>query len=47
MRLTQANLHGDSAAIEECQRLLAPVREAWASIGGEIDQANKPQRVAA
>lgn len=47
MRLTQANLHGDSAAIEECQRLLAPVREAWASIGGEVDQANKPQRVAA
>lgn len=47
MRLTQANLHGDSAAIEECQQLLAPVREAWASIGGEVGQSNKPQRVAA
>lgn len=33
MRLTHANLRGDVAAIEECQRLLAPVREAWAAIG--------------
>lgn len=32
MRLTQANLHSDVEAIEECQRLLQPVREAWASI---------------
>ncbi|MET0209839.1 MAG: flagellar export chaperone FliS [Burkholderiaceae bacterium] len=32
MRLTQANLHGDAAAVEECQRLLHPIREAWASI---------------
>ena len=42
-RLTYANLHADSAAIEECQRLLAPVREAWAAIG---DQA-EAQRAAA
>ncbi|MFG6487389.1 flagellar export chaperone FliS [Roseateles sp. BYS78W] len=33
MRLTQANLRGDLAAIQECQRLLSPVREAWAAIG--------------
>ena len=33
MRLTQANLKGDLAALEECQRLLTPVREAWAAIG--------------
>lgn len=33
MRLTQANLHNDLAAIEECQRILAPVREAWTAIG--------------
>jgi len=33
MRLTQANLKSDVAAIEECQRLLSPVREAWAAIG--------------
>ena len=32
-RLTQANLHSDLAAIEECQRLLSPVREAWTAIG--------------
>lgn len=33
MRLTHANLHSDVAAIEECKRLLAPVRDAWATIG--------------
>jgi flagellar protein FliS len=33
MRLTRANLHSDVAAIEECQRLLTPVREAWSAIG--------------
>jgi flagellar secretion chaperone FliS len=33
MRLTHANLHTDTAAIEECQRLLTPVREAWNAIG--------------
>lgn len=32
MRLTHANLKSDLAAIEECQRLLAPVREAWKSV---------------
>ena len=32
MRLTHANLHSDLAAIDECQRLLGPVREAWAGI---------------
>ena len=33
MRLTQANLKSDAGAIEECQRLLTPVREAWTTIG--------------
>lgn len=33
MRLTHANLKNDPAAIEECQRLLTPVREAWTAIG--------------
>lgn len=32
MRLTQANLHADTAAIEECQRILTPIRDAWAAI---------------
>jgi len=32
MRLTQANLHSDLTAIEECHRLLSPVRDAWSAI---------------
>ena len=35
LRLTQANLHGDDAALAECQRLIEPVREAWSRIAGE------------
>ncbi|MEJ6007235.1 flagellar export chaperone FliS [Paucibacter sp. AS339] len=42
MRLTRANLHGDAAAIEECQRILTPVREAWTAIA----QAPEVQRAA-
>lgn len=33
LRLTQANLNNDAAALEECQSLLEPVRSAWAAIG--------------
>ena len=32
-RLTHANLHNDAAAIEEVQRLIAPVADAWKQIG--------------
>jgi flagellar secretion chaperone FliS len=32
MRLTQANLNNDAAALDECQALLEPVRSAWAAI---------------
>ena len=41
MRLTRANLHSDVAAIEECQRILTPVREAWLAIGksAEVQRA--------
>ena len=38
MRLTMANLHNDESALEECQRLITPLREAWTSI------ADKAQR---
>jgi len=31
-RLTHANLHNDEAAIEECQQLLQPIKEAWDAI---------------
>ena len=32
LRLTHANLRTDVAALDECQALMQPVREAWASI---------------
>ncbi len=32
LRLTQANLRDDAAALDECQRLMAPLRDAWAAI---------------
>ncbi len=40
MRLTYANLHSDIPAIEECQRVLAPVRDAWLAIGERQGQLN-------
>jgi flagellar protein FliS len=33
LRLTQANLNNDAAALDECLTLLEPVRSAWAAIG--------------
>lgn len=35
MRLTMANLRNDEQALDECQRLLQPLREAWAAIAGQ------------
>jgi flagellar protein FliS len=32
LRLTQANLHSDEAALEECVRLIEPLRSGWAAI---------------
>jgi flagellar protein FliS len=32
LRLTQANVRNDEAALDECQRLLRPLQEAWSSI---------------
>jgi flagellar protein FliS len=32
LRLTQANLHNDEAALEECVRLFEPLRCGWAAI---------------
>lgn len=31
-RLVQANLHSDDAALEECKRLIEPLRDAWLEI---------------
>jgi flagellar protein FliS len=33
LRLTQANLNNDLAALDECVKLLEPVRSAWVAIG--------------
>jgi flagellar secretion chaperone FliS len=46
-RLTQANLRSDLAAIEECQRLLSPVREAWTTIGQSAAATGAPTARAA
>lgn len=35
LRLTQANLRNDERALDECQRLVQPLQEAWASIADE------------
>lgn len=36
MRLTQANVRNDEALLDECQRLLAPLRDAWNDIGPQV-----------
>jgi flagellar protein FliS len=40
-RLTQANLRGDEAALDECLALVAPLREAWAAIADQVDAASR------
>jgi flagellar protein FliS len=39
LRLTQANLRSDEALIEECVRLIEPLRDAWTSIRPQVDAA--------
>ena len=39
VRLVYANLHNDDAALQECHRLIQPLREAWASIGPQVETA--------
>ena len=36
VRLTQANSNNDVAALEECSRLMEPVRSAWVAIGAQV-----------
>lgn len=36
-RLIQANLRNDESAIEECLRLIKPVRDAWTEIGPKVE----------
>jgi len=37
LRLIQANLNNDEAALDECLGLLAPLREAWQAIGARAE----------
>lgn len=37
LRLIQANLNNDEAALDECATLLSPLREAWQAIGARVD----------
>jgi flagellar protein FliS len=39
LRITQANLRNDAAAIEECQRLIEPLQQAWLAIAPQADVA--------
>jgi flagellar protein FliS len=41
VRLTYANLKNDEAALEECATLIGPLREAWISIGPEVEGMKK------
>ena len=38
-RLTLANVRNDEAALDECQRLVQPLREAWLSITPQANSA--------
>jgi len=43
LRLTQANLNNDVAALDECVRLLEPVRSAWLAIAPAASAAPEVQ----
>lgn len=37
-RLTLANLRNDESILDECQRLMAPLRDAWAEIASQVGE---------
>ena len=37
LRLIQANLNNDEAALDECMTLVTPLRDAWHAIGDRVD----------
>lgn len=39
LRLTMANLRDDEAALDECQRLMVPLQEAWSAIAPDATAA--------
>ena len=42
-RLTHANLRNDAAALDECVRLMAPLRSAWIAIGSAAAPTRQAQ----
>lgn len=42
VRLSEANLRNDDAALQECVRLIEPLREAWSGIAAQV--ASTPRR---
>jgi flagellar secretion chaperone FliS len=43
LRLTQANLKNDDAALEECRALMKPLHDAWQSIASQVDGPSAPR----
>jgi flagellar secretion chaperone FliS len=43
MRLTLANLRDDEALLDECQRLVTPLREAWLGIAPAVGSGAMPK----
>ena len=41
VRLTHANLHNDESMLDECARLIEPIRTAWAEIGPRVESLNR------
>ena len=44
LRLLHANLHNDGAALDECRRLIRPLRDAWSAIGPQVHPAPRGAR---
>jgi flagellar protein FliS len=40
LRLLQANLRNDESALDECVRLVGPLRDAWVAIGPQVEAGN-------
>ena len=40
VRLLQANLRNDEEALDECVRLIGPLRDAWIAIGPQVEAGN-------
>jgi flagellar secretion chaperone FliS len=41
LRLIQANLNNDEAALDECLTLVTPLRDAWQAIGDRVDNPGR------